>query len=127
MAGNVLDASAIIAFLGREAGADMVAEVLSGAMVSAVNLAEVITWLGRRGTKTDEVLRVVSDLALDVTPFDAELAMTVGLLDHATKKFGLSLGDRACLALAQHLSLPVLTADRAWAKLNLGVEITLIR
>jgi ribonuclease VapC len=127
MAASVLDASAIIAFLGREPGAEIVAEALTGAVMSAVNLAEVVTWLGRRGTKTDEILRVVSNLALDVAPFDAELATATGLLESVTRKLGLSLGDRACLVLAQHLSLPVLTADRAWAKLNLGVEITLIR
>lgn len=127
MADSVSDASAIIALLRREPGAERVAEALARTVVSAVNLSEVVAWLSRSGLEDTEIRRTVNDLDLEVSPFDAESAMSAGLLIRATRRFGLSLGDRACLALAQRLAIPVLTTDRNWSTLRVGVKIELIR
>lgn len=127
MADSVLDASAIIALLRREPGAERVAAALARTAVSAVNLSEVVAWLVRSGLKDEDIHRTVDELDLDVSPFDTELAMSAGLLSRATQHFGLSLGDRACLALAQRLAVPALTTDRNWSALRVGVTIELIR
>ncbi|MFZ1106612.1 MAG: PIN domain-containing protein [Hyphomicrobiaceae bacterium] len=70
---------------------------------------------------------IVYRYRLAIVPFDEELARQTGALRPATRSLGLSLGDRACLALAQRERLPVLTADRSWAKLDLGIAITMVR
>ena len=127
MADSVSDASAIIAFLRHEPGAERVAKALARTVVSAVNLSEVVAWLSRSDLKDSEISRTVNDLDLDISPFDTELAMSAGLLSRATKRFGLSFGDRACLALAQRLAVPVLTTDRNWSTLRVGVKIEVIR
>ncbi len=127
MTDSVLDASAVIALLRREPGAERVAKAVARTAVSAVNLSEVVAWLSRSGLKDADICRTVDDLNLDVSPFDTEMAMSAGLLSRATQLFGLSLGDRACLALAQRLAVPALTADRNWSKLKIGVKIELIR
>jgi PIN domain nuclease of toxin-antitoxin system len=109
----VVDASALLALLNAEPGADHVAGALPGAVVSAVNLAEVVAKLADAGVPPDEVGEIVAGLGLDVRPFDEALALATGLLRPKTRALDLSLGDRACLALGMHLSLPVVTADRA--------------
>ena len=95
--------------------------------MSAVNVAEVVSRLADTGMNADEVRSLVGTLGLEVTPFDEELAHATGMLRPSTRRKGLSLGDRACLALARQLALPALTADRGWAELDIGVEVTLIR
>lgn len=127
MADSVSDASAIIAFLRHEPGAERVAKALARTVVSAVNLSEIVAWLSRSGLKDTEIRQTVNDLDLDVSPFDAELAVSAGLLSRATQPFGLSFGDRACLALAQRLAVPVLTTDGIWSTLRVGVKVELIR
>lgn len=124
----VLDASAIMAFVHGESGADRVAQAIEDeATVSAVNLSEVIAKLNEGGM-LPAAIRAALDLpGLDVAVFDAELGYAAGLLRSPTRHLGLSLGDRACLSFAHHLNLPVLTADRAWESLKLDVEIHLIR
>lgn len=123
----VVDSSAILALAFRERGREHVAVALPGAAISAVNLAEVMSKLLDSGLSPDQVDRQLDDFSLIVTDFDRELAMRTALLRAATAHKGLSLGDRACLALAMRERLPVLTADRAWADLDLGVEVVLIR
>lgn len=123
----VLDASALLALLASEPGAEQVAPHLPGAVIGAVNLAEVAAKLADGGLPSEAVSDALTSLALDVRPFDASLALASGLLRPKTRALGLSLGDRACLALAAHLSLPVLTADRAWKRLKLGIEVRSIR
>ncbi len=95
--------------------------------MSAVNVAEVVSKLADTGMNVAEVRSLVDTLGLEVAPFDEELAHATGMLRPSTRRKGLSLGDRACLALARHLALPALTADRSWAELDVGVEVTLIR
>jgi ribonuclease VapC len=124
---HILDSSAILAMLYLEPGADTVAAVLSHAVLSSVNLTEVVGKLTRRGLPLSEAVRLVRVLQLRVMPFDERQAMAAAALQNPTAPLGLSLGDRACLALAQRMSLPIVTADRAWAKLDLGIEVKLIR
>jgi PIN domain nuclease of toxin-antitoxin system len=123
----VLDASALLAFLQREPGSDRVRQALQGAVIGSVNFAEVVTKLVHWGAPADRVAERLGDLDLDVQPFDRELALAAGALHAETKAHGLSLGDRSCLALALALAAPVLTADRAWQLIDLGIEVELIR
>lgn len=124
----VLDASAVLALLGNETGAARVAECLSQhCSLSAVNLAEVITKLIDRGVPSGIAAQLAQDLELDIVSLDDAAAITAADLRSATRSLGLSLGDRACLALALSLKAKVLTADRAWQQLAVGAQIELIR
>jgi ribonuclease VapC len=124
----VLDASAILAMLNQEPGAQKITlELLSQATVSTVNLAEVQARLVREGGDPEETWALVLDPLPDVQPFTAEQAKIAGSLVQKTSALGLSLGDRACLALAIVLKAPVYTTDRPWKKLKLGIPIHVIR
>lgn len=123
----VFDSSAILALIHRETGADIVGQALPNAVASAVNIAEVVTRLSDRSMPDEGIRKTIDSLRLRVVPFDGGQAYKAGALRRATRHAGLSLGDRACLALAAALGLPALTADRAWAELDIGVEIQLIR
>jgi PIN domain nuclease of toxin-antitoxin system len=98
-----------------------------GAAIGAVNLAEVVSRLVENGMDEAQVRQRIALLALEVVSFDEELAYQTGLLRPLTRHLGLSLGDRACLALAIRLGLPALTADRSWATLALGAAIEIVR
>ncbi len=95
--------------------------------MSAVNWAEVASHLVARGLPADQVASLLGELAIDVTAFDEEQALAAAQLVPLTAAHGLSLGDRACLALAMQRGVPVLTADKAWSRLTLDAEIILIR
>jgi len=125
----VLDASALLAGLNGEPGADRVAAALDAAVVSAVNFAEVAGALARGGNSAEEVRTVLAALACTVIPADEDMAIEAGLMRPHTDRAGLSLGDRFCLALGRRLRAPVLTADRQWARIadELGVKVELIR
>jgi ribonuclease VapC len=124
----VLDASAILAILNDEPGAEKITpELLSRATTSAVNLAEVQTILVREGGDPDESWALTLDPIPDVEPFTAEHARIAGSLVRKTSSLGLSLGDRACLAVAIALEAPVYTTDRLWKKLKLTIPIHLLR
>jgi PIN domain nuclease of toxin-antitoxin system len=123
----VLDASALLALLNREPGAELVAAALPGAAVSAVNLSEVVVKLAEAGMPEKAIREALQGLPLDVVPFDEEQAYEAGLLRPLTKGVGLSLGDRGCLGLALRLGLPVLTADRTWQQLSVRAEVRVIR
>jgi len=122
-----LDASALLALLNDEEGADKVKELLPDALISTVNLAEVSTRLSLLGMPGEQIREVLTLLGLDIVPFDKEQAFLAGLFAEKTHSLGLSLGDRACLALASLTSVPAVTADRVWKKLKLGVKILLVR
>ena len=123
----VLDASALMAVLREEPGAAAVEAVLDQAAISAVNLSEVHAKLVERGTPAEIAWSWLVDLDLDVVRFDTPQARIAGDLRPLTRARGLSLADRACLALAQVLGLPAMTADRAWSGLAVGIEIRAIR
>jgi ribonuclease VapC len=123
----VLDASALLAVFFAEPGADHIAERMEGAMMSAVNLSEVVAKLVDRGTPTDRILDVIAQLDIDVVAVDREQAVQAGLLRDQTRTAGLSLGDRACLAVAAATGRIALTTDRAWAKVDMDVAIEIAR
>jgi PIN domain nuclease of toxin-antitoxin system len=123
----VLDASAVLARTLAEPGADQVDALIDGAWISAVNWTEVVQRLIDNGMDDARAIATLEALPCKVATFDRTAAYGAGLLRRDTRQRGLSLGDRACLALGKRLGLPVLTADRAWAELDLGVEVVLIR
>ncbi|BDG20216.1 hypothetical protein TthSNM11_24190 (plasmid) [Thermus thermophilus] len=129
----VLDASALLALLKGEPGAERVAEALErGAYLSAVNLAEVLSKLADWGEDPAEAQARMEQVgllgaAVEVLPFTGEDALEVARLRALTRAYGLSFGDRACLALARRLGLPALTAERAWAELGLGIPVEVLR
>jgi ribonuclease VapC len=123
----VLDASALLAFLRNEPGAEEVAAVLTLSCISAVNLAETISKMVEYGKPLDDVGYQIERLNIPVIPFDADQAKIVASLWKTTRVAGLSLGDLACLALGLKTELPVLTTERAWAKVKVGVDVGVIR
>lgn len=123
----VLDASALLAVMLGETGADAVHAVLARAQIGAVNLSEVVAKLQERGVPDDVIDQSLADLGLSVVAFNSEHAVAAGKLRALTRGAGLSLGDRACLALAAALGAVAITTDQAWAKLKLDVEIELAR
>jgi PIN domain nuclease of toxin-antitoxin system len=124
----VLDASALLALLHNEQGADKVAHaIFNKAIISSVNWAEVIQKTNAKGINVNQLDNELITLGLAFYPFDIQQAHVAGTLWQKTKPFGLSLADRACLALAMQLNLPVLTADKIWCELALDIPIQLIR
>jgi ribonuclease VapC len=123
----VLDASAVLALYFEEAGAGQVRSALPGARLSSVNYTETISKCLDRGEGIDTALRKIAAIGVEIVAYDAGLARRAGELRPLTKRLGLSLADRACLALAEREALPVLTADRSWKLLSLGLDIRLIR
>jgi len=113
----VLDSSAVLALIQSEPGAETVAACLPGAFLSTVNLAEVLGKLCDQGMGEAEANDLVKSLCIDIVPFDVEQARLCADLRRQAKAWGLSLGDRACLALAISRRLPALTTDRVWAGL----------
>lgn len=124
---HVLDASALLTLLQKEPGWDRVAETVSQSCISAVNLSEVATKLIERGAAPANVASVLDAMGFEVLDFDHALGLESATLRPSTARHGLSLGDRACLATARLAGKPVLTADRVWAQLDLGVTIDVIR
>jgi PIN domain nuclease of toxin-antitoxin system len=123
----VLDASAVLALLFREPGHEQVAEVLDQACLSTVNAAEVLERLARGGSHLDDARRMLEHAPWETVDFDLDQAAEAARLAPVTRGLGLSLGDRACLALARRRGVPVLTADRAWLQVDAGVTVRTIR
>jgi PIN domain nuclease of toxin-antitoxin system len=124
----VLDATAILAFLQHERGAEKLTdEIMDRAVTSTVNLAEVQSKMVKGGFSADEAWELTLSVVQRVIPFAAEHAKTAGGLIASTEKFGLSLGGRSCLALAIALQAPVYTAEQIWRDLKVGVPIHVIR
>jgi ribonuclease VapC len=126
---KVFDSSALLAVLFDEPGGVRVTKLMAegDAVVSAVNLAEVVARLLERGTSAAEADAAIDALELDVRPLTAAQAVTSGHLRPATRSLGLSLGDRCCLALAKHLpAATIVTADRPWKALK-GFRFEFIR
>ena len=123
----VLDASAILALLNKETGSEEVLKFIGKAAMSTVNLSEVIAKLADAGIPKEDIRQIISHLNLEVIDFNQEQALKSGILRPITKSIGLSFGDRACLALGIILNQPVLTTDRLWVSINVGVEVRLLR
>lgn len=122
-----LDASALLCLLNDEAGADRVIAALDDALISTVNYSEVVAKIVDRGGTPELISAMLDPLHLRLVDFDHAQAVRAGELRRATRGAGLSLGDRACLALAASRGLKVLTADRAWSGLGIGLTIECIR
>ncbi len=125
----VLDASVILAAILGEPGGDEVFQHIEDSIVSAVNVAEVYTYAAVNNFPTAAIDAFFTETGVEVYAHDFEQAVATGKLASITKKAGLSLGDRACFALAQQKQAEVLTADRPWAAFadGLGLKIRLLR
>jgi PIN domain nuclease of toxin-antitoxin system len=126
----VLDASALLAYLLKEAGQERVLEaIISGARMTAVNFAEVVTRYALRGASGEYIQALQSQIPFPIDPLREDVATRAGLMAGVTQKAGLSLGDRCCLAYGRIHGLPVLTADQAWPGVakELGVDVQLVR
>ena len=130
---SVLGASAFLAYLRDEPGAEVVENALiNGCYISIINWVEVLSKIVDLGESPEEIIKRLRDEgllqnSLEIIACNEEDAITIAKFRVLTKSAGLSLGDRACLALGKRLNLPVLTADKVWTSLSLGITITLIR
>jgi ribonuclease VapC len=130
---SVLDASALLAHLNEEPGAAAVREAMqTGAAISVINWTEVLTKLGERGEDPELAaaeLRAAGLIgaAISIEPLTDADCIAVARLRSATKAKGLSLADRACLALADRLRVPAITADRTWREVDVPAQVRLIR
>lgn len=125
MTSAVLDATAVLALVRDEPGADKVISHVGHAAISAVNLQEVVRELLLSGLDEATTRELLDELRLDIRPHDAAAAFAAAALHAQTRHYGLGLGDRSCLALAMQLGIPALTADREWKNVrvkNLKVE-----
>ena len=123
----VLDASAVLALLKREPGAERVRAVLDRAAIGAVNAAEVQSKLVELGLSRDAAEARIRFLGCSILPFSDVQAIEAGSLVALTRSLGLSLGDRACLAVAIDRKATVYTTDRIWTELDLGIQVEVIR
>jgi len=123
----VLDSSAFLAHLNEEVGGAAVGALFSRSMICAVNACEVAAKIVIAGRSVEDAKFILLSTGVEIVDFDVDLALAAGGMIAETKSHGLSLGDRACLALAARENLPALTADRAWKGVDVGVEIQFIR
>lgn len=124
---HILDSSALLAFINQEQGAEIVEQYLPNAIMSSINIAEVVAVLSSIDMPEDVINNIIQDLDIEVINFDLKQAMSTGFLRKTTKSAGLSFGDRACINLASVKNLPAVTADKAWKSLDLMASIILIR
>ena len=122
-----MDSSVVVAAILQEPGGEEMASRDGPFLISAVNLCEVLERLAVGIVAESQTLAMLEDLGLVLVDFTPDLAATAARLKAPTRSVGLSLGDRACLALALREQTPVLTGDRAWSKVDVGVEVVLIR
>ena len=123
----VVDSSVVVAAILQEPGGEEMASRDGPFLISAVNLCEVLERLAVGSAAEAPTLAMLEDLGLVLVDFTPDLAAMAARLKAPTRSVGLSLGDRACLALALRDQAPVLTGDRAWSKVDVGVEVVLIR
>jgi ribonuclease VapC len=125
----VLDSSAYLALVHLEAGHEEVARRMIDKVIvmSVVNIAEVLSKQAEIGVPTSEALALLQLTGVGIEPFSLDDAELTASLRQLTRTYGLSLGDRACLALSLRLQCPVLTADHLWSKLDIGIEVIQIR
>lgn len=127
MSSIILDASALLAVLFDETGAEKVHRLLNSAVISAVNLSEVAAKGVERGLLLDDVRQGLGWLPMEIVDFDADQAYIAASFRPLTRHLSLSPADRACLALGWKRQSPVLTADKGWLKVDIGVKVEVIR
>jgi PIN domain nuclease of toxin-antitoxin system len=124
----LFDSSALLTLIQQETGYEELEEVVANAVISSVNLSEVISVLSRSMVPSEKIKEVINSSITDVVPFSWDEAILSGELINQTKAFGLSLGDRACIATGILYNLKVYTTDQIWRKLKLkGFELVLVR
>jgi ribonuclease VapC len=123
----VLDASAVVALAHGEVGADAVEPLVDGACISTVNWSEVVRVCVAFDRDPEQLRAILGDAGCRTVDFTVDDATDAGRLWQATRDAGLSLADRACLALASRLGVPAVTADRAWSALDVGLEVIVVR
>ena len=123
----VLDSSAVLVLLWKEPGADMITKSIAYASISAVNASEVVAKMVDRGIDDATAEHILLTLGLNIINFDTPTAIMTAQLRRETKSLGLSLGNRACIALGSAQKCTILTADRAWSQIDMDVHIDLIR
>ena len=125
---HVMDASALLALMNQEPGADAVATLVrkGGVAMCVINLCEVIGKVVDEGKSVDAFLATFEELRIELIDFDRDLAIAAGKLKKQSTPLGLSIGDRACLALASKLSVPAVTSDLVWKKIR-GIAVYAIR
>lgn len=123
----VFDASAVLAVINDEIGGKEITTYLKHSIMSAVNFSELVNCLARANISIHEARNIINDLLSEIIFFNEEQACLTAEFKIATKKYGFSLGDCACLALGKLHNVPVITADRVWKEVDLGLKIVLIR
>lgn len=124
----IIDASAVLALINKEDGYKIVEKYINNYVaISAINFAEVLTVTSRNNINQEMIIPFLYDIFPSIIEFCHKQAKIVSELDCQVKKYGLSFGDKACIALGVYKDLPILTADKVWQKLNLNQEIILIR
>ncbi|GBD39835.1 hypothetical protein HRbin37_02121 [bacterium HR37] len=123
----VIDASALLAVLLGKEPAKEIEKLIPSSVISSVNFSEVVTKLTDIDMPESKIREVLESLPIEVYPFNKKQAYIAGLLRPLTKSKGLSFGDRACLSLGMLLKAPVVTMDRVWKNLNIGIEIRVLR
>ena len=123
----ILDSSALLALIQHEKGWEKVLNILDDSLINTVNYAEVVTKLFHYSVSEPEIEDILKNLKLNLVNFDEIIAYESGKLIKATQKYGLSLGDRACIASGLIKKMEIITADKIWSKLEIPVKVTLIR
>lgn len=124
----ILDASALLALIQEETGAEIIKPLLKFSVMSVVNVTETLSVLQRTNISPEEGLTLITDIITTIVPFDLEQAEQVAKLHPLVQPQGLSLADRACIALGMKLQIPIYTADKIWSELQIGnANIKLIR
>jgi PIN domain nuclease of toxin-antitoxin system len=126
---SLLDTSALIALLKKEPGHEVIADIIAGSSISSVNLSEFIAVLTRSGVSESDIDEIITDLMPQIIPFCENISIKTGKLSKLTQEYGLSLGDRACIATGDYYKMVIYTTDKIWAKLNnvVSTEIIVIR
>jgi len=123
----LLDTSAIIALLRKEPGYEILEEVIANSAISTVSLGELVSVLSRSNIIENEIDEIIKDLVPEIIPFTEDIAINTGKLIKQTKKLGLSLGDRACIATEIYHNMSVYTTDKIWKELKTSAEIIVVR
>jgi PIN domain nuclease of toxin-antitoxin system len=125
----LLDTSAIVALLKKEPGYKILEDIIANSAISSVNLSELVSVLTRSNIPENEIDEIITDIIPEIIPFCENIGIKTGKLINLTKDYGLSLGDRACIATGCYYNMEIYTSDKIWLKLtdNLTVKITLVR